>query len=147
MLASFSIIDGIIATLTHSMLLALNVSQFTIFGIKDDSSEHLTKMNVDGDLAVISAFLKTERAAIEEYEPATACAKCIQHAARNVQVSLEKIHAKIEVHEHMLLRYWYRALCDNELDILWQDMSRLKSDFAMLVRIMHLQGACSTCRF
>ena len=145
MLASFSLIDGILATLTHSMAIALNASRFTIFGVQDKSSERLKGMNVEGDLAVVFEFLKVERAAIEDYRPASACAECIHHLARKVQSTLEGIHAKIEVHEQMLLRHWHTALCGDELEHLRDEMAHLKEEFRLLLQLMQQHKGTNIC--
>ena len=144
MLASFSLIDGILATLGHSATIALNASRFTIFGVQDKSSEELKEMNVDGNLTVIFEFLKAERAAIEDYKPASACAECIHHLARKVQSILQTVSAKIEVHEQALLRHWHPALCTDELDNLRNQMAHLKEEFRLLLQIMQQQNSQGT---
>ena len=138
--ASVSILDGLICSLTHCVTLSLEASRYTIFGINDESSQQLIDMNVEGELNTVLTFLETEKNAIKSYRPAHACAECIQNTTMIIRKCLDDINRKIQEHNHMILKHWYSAGCAEDFAKLKTLMQVLNKDFKLLLKIFSVRN-------
>jgi hypothetical protein len=136
--AGISVLDGLINSLSHCISMSLEASRYTVFGVQDDSSKRLVDLNVDGQLSLVLTFLETERTRIHDYRPAQVCAECIQHTTKKIQAVLDEITKKIYDHEHMLLRHWYTAGCDDQFESLKSLLEFMNKEFKLLLKLLSL---------